>query len=87
MIFRQVSKLFSWLRGLIVQGPSCSKYAIFWWLYSTRSLRSKAAVCPYPIVRRLILEKSGVVLGKGAEVGFGVYVIGNSRKPPALTIR
>lgn len=74
------------LRDILVQSPSYVFHYLFAWIYPVRILRSKAAVCPYPRVRRLILQRSGVRLGRLANVGHGVLVVGIGRSPPALVL-
>ncbi len=81
----EVSKLVSWVRGGLVQGPAYLYYLLFWWLYTERTLRSKAALSPYNRIRRLLLVKSGIAIGEGTEIGFGSFVLGISRKPPSVT--
>lgn len=81
----KVSTLFSWIRGGLVQGPAYVYYMLFWWLYTERTLRSKAAISPYSRIRKLLLVKSGIVIGEGSEIGFGSFVLGISRKPPSVT--
>ncbi|WP_316348803.1 acyltransferase [Desulfuromonas acetoxidans] len=80
-----VPKLFSWIRGGLVQGPGYGYYMLFWWLYTERTLRSKAAVSPYNRLRKLLLVKSGIVIGEGTEIGFGSFILGISRTPPSVT--
>jgi maltose O-acetyltransferase len=75
----------TWAAGLITQGPVWLGYHLFSWIYSTRVLRHKAAVTPYPRIRKLLLEKSGIPVGEGTEIGFGSVILGISRNPPSVT--
>ena len=80
-----ILKYLSWLRGLITQGPHYAFYSFFWWLYTDRTLRCKAAVTPYNRIRKLLLHKSGIIIGEATEIGFGCFILGISRTPPSVT--
>jgi acetyltransferase-like isoleucine patch superfamily enzyme len=73
-------------RNLIIQLPQYVFYWLFWWVYPTTVLRYKAAMCPYTHVRRLILIRSGVHVGKCVEIGFGMLCLGRGKNPPALDL-
>jgi acetyltransferase-like isoleucine patch superfamily enzyme len=75
----------AWIRGALIQGPPFVFYYLFWWLYTTRSLRCKAAVTPYSRIRKLLLRKSGIEIGNATEIGFGSLILGVSRNPPSVT--
>lgn len=75
----------TWATGLITQGPAWLGYRLFSWVYSTRVLRHKAAVTPYPRIRKLLLSRSGIPVGEGTEIGFGSLVLGISRNPPSVS--
>jgi maltose O-acetyltransferase len=74
------------LRDLVVQAPSYVFHFLFAWVFPTRILRFKAAFCPYPRVRALLLRRSGVKVGKQVEINFGDLVLGLGRTPPAVEL-
>ncbi len=74
-------------RDLLAQIPSLAYYWLLSWLFSTRLLRFKAAATPYPLVRLLLLRRSGVALGSDVFVGFGVVLVGIAKHPVPLTIK
>jgi maltose O-acetyltransferase len=80
------TKLLGEVRRHMVQLPQYVFYWLLWWIYPTSILRTKAAWCPYPIVQRLILTRSGIRIGQGVEIGFGVLVVGRGRIPPAVQL-
>jgi maltose O-acetyltransferase len=59
---------------------------LFSFIYTTGVLRTKAACCPYPRVRELLLRRSGVRMGRDTRVGYGVLVHGIGRDPCAVTL-
>ena len=73
------------LRWYLIQAPSFAFYAMFSWVFPTRVLRLKAALSIYPSVRKLLLQRSGIAIGKDVTVGFGCCIHGISRTPPAVT--
>jgi acetyltransferase-like isoleucine patch superfamily enzyme len=75
------------LRSVLTEGPSYVFYYLFSRLYSTRVLRFKAAYCPYARLQKLLLRRSGVVVGEEVGLGFGMIIVGIGRKPPALTLK
>lgn len=80
------TKLFSWIRGALFQGPPYLYYSLFWWFYNERTLRAKATLNPHSRIRKLMLIKSGIVIGDDTEIGFGSYILGISRNPPSVTL-
>ena len=70
----------------VLQLPGYVYYRLLWWLYPTTILRFKAALCPYPLVRDLMLRCSGVRLARGATTNVGMTVIGRSKSPPAVEL-
>ena len=82
---RFIQHLF-WVRELLVELPSFAFHSLFWWLYPTTILRHKAAICPYPRARRLMLRRSGIRVGHKVETNFGVLVVGRGKNPPAVQL-
>lgn len=80
----QVPRWLAGVREWMGQLPSYAFHFFFSWLYTTAVLRFKAACCPYPRVRQLLLRRSGVRLGKQVETNFGTVIVGISRDPPAV---
>lgn len=74
------------LRGVLCQAPAYLFYFFVWWVYPQRTLRHKAAVSPHPRVQRLLLKRTGVVIGRQVSIGFGSILLGRSRTPPAITL-
>jgi maltose O-acetyltransferase len=72
------------VREIALAIPSYVWYGLFWWLYPTRMLRQKAAVCPCLLVRTLMLRRSGLYLGDKVVVSFGVLVLGRGKRPAAV---
>jgi acetyltransferase-like isoleucine patch superfamily enzyme len=74
-------------RDLLAQAPSLVFHWLLSWLFSARILRCKAAATPYPLVRSLLLRRSGVLIGSQVYMGFGVMLVGIARRPAPLTIK
>jgi acetyltransferase-like isoleucine patch superfamily enzyme len=74
------------VRRHLVQLPQYVFYWLLWWIYPTAMLRVKAALCPYPDVRRLMLTRSGIRIGQEVEINFGIVVVGRGKNPPALVL-
>ncbi|MBE3099927.1 MAG: acyltransferase [Planctomycetes bacterium] len=74
------------LREMLCQAPAYLFHFFFWWIYPTTILRYKAAVSPYPRVRRLMLKRSGIKIGRQVEINQGDLVLGRGRYPPALLL-
>lgn len=74
------------LRGLLIQAPAYIPYWLLSWIYPTRVLRLKAAVTIHPEVRKLLLRRSGIVIGEDVVLSLGCLIVGISRHPPALTL-
>ena len=82
----QVTKVLSLMRWCLSEGPSYLCHCLFWWIHSAKVLRCKAAACPYPSVRALLLRRSGVRIGRNVEINFGDLVLGRGRTPPPLVL-
>ena len=74
------------VRELLVQFPSWAFYWAFSWVFPTTILREKAAACPYPLVRTLVLRRSGIRIGSQAETHYGLLVVGRAKSPPAVEL-
>ena len=81
-----VTKYFSLLRKLFGWGPSLAWYRLFWWMYLPKLLREKAAVASSPRLRRLLLERTGVLIGQDVHIGYGVLVLGVRNYPAPLVL-
>lgn len=55
-------------------------------LYSTATLRAKAACTPYAMARHLLLARSGVRIGRNVRINVGTVVSGSCRVPVCLTL-
>jgi len=73
-------------REILVEAPSYLYHYLFWWGYPVLILRQKAACCPYPRTRRLILTRSGIKIGRQVEIGYGLVIIGRGKQPPAVEV-
>jgi acetyltransferase-like isoleucine patch superfamily enzyme len=71
---------------MLGQLPSYVFHYFFSLLYSTATLRAKAAYTPYPMVRYLLLSRSGVKIGREVRINVGTVVSGSSRRPICLTL-
>jgi acetyltransferase-like isoleucine patch superfamily enzyme len=74
------------VRRQMIQLPHYIFYALLWWIYPTTILRNKAAMCPYPKVRWLMLTRSGIRIGQGVEIGLGIMIVGRGKCPPAVEL-
>jgi acetyltransferase-like isoleucine patch superfamily enzyme len=81
-----VSKCLSLFRKLFDWVPSLAWYGLLWWMYVPKSLRERAATTYSPRVRRLLLERTGVTVGRDVHVGHGVLVLGVRKEPVPVVL-
>ena len=85
-LLKSILRLMFLAREMLVEAPSYLHQYLFSWLYPVLILRQKAACCPYPRTRRLILRRSGIRIGRQVEIGYGLVIIGRGKQPPAVEV-
>ena len=81
-----LSKVVFAARAAIIQLPGYLFYWLCWWIYPQMTLREKAALCPHPEVRKLLLIRSGIRVGRQVEINFGILCHGRGRNPPPVDL-
>ncbi len=77
----KVARVTSIFRTLFGEGPAYAFYYLFSCLFAAHVLRYKAAGCPYPHVQKILLSRSGLLIGRDVYLGYGCLVLSSIRKP------